>query len=230
PEFLEIKMKAEELGLSIFPATRKKLLALSGGRPAQNIVLQVSPLQYSRFHNIVDHTHNSDLLDNHSSNNPELWLALDEIQDPMNFGAILRTSSLLGVLGVVVPQQNSAPLSPVVSKASAGAMEMMQIFQISNMTSFLKGRRNTGWDILGAVHPNSSFDLDLEPISCTDYIMSKPTILVLGNEGHGLQDQVLQQCTQLISIFPPSSSRTSFLSAGLDSFNVSVATGLYFFG
>ncbi|XP_031558276.1 rRNA methyltransferase 1, mitochondrial-like isoform X2 [Actinia tenebrosa] len=219
-EFEEIRKMAEDKGVPIVSTTRKHLLKLSQGRPAQNIVMEVSPLKFLNCER-------KDFKSDTETGNPELWVALDEVQDPMNFGAILRTSFLLGVSGVVVPQRNSAPLSPVVSKASAGAMEMMNIFQVSHLPSFLKERANEGWDILGSVSPNSAEESEEKPLDCTNYEIHKTAVLVLGNEGIGLQSQVLQHCTRLISIFPPSLQPSSLV--GPDSLNVSVATGILVF-
>ncbi|EDO34631.1 predicted protein [Nematostella vectensis] len=164
---------------------------------------------------------------NHIASLHPLVLALDEIQDPMNFGAIIRTSWLLGVDKIVVPKQNSAPLSPVVSKASAGAMEVFNVYQTPDLPKFLQERAAIGWDVLGAVQPITD-DSHHRPVNCAEYSLSKPTVLVLGNEGRGLRNTVQQQCTQLLSIYPHQ-AQNSFQSIDLDSFNVSVAAGILVF-
>lgn len=74
-------------------------------------------------------------------------MALDEVWDPQNFGALLRTSHFLGVDGVVVCAKNSAPLSPAVSKASAGAMEVMKVFSVDNMMRFTDKCVENGWQV-----------------------------------------------------------------------------------
>jgi 21S rRNA (GM2251-2'-O)-methyltransferase len=76
-----------------------------------------------------------------------LVLALDEVWDPQNFGALLRSSYFLGIDKVVVCAKNSAPLSPTVSKASAGAMEAMDVFSTRNMMKFLDKAKNNGWAV-----------------------------------------------------------------------------------
>jgi 21S rRNA (GM2251-2'-O)-methyltransferase len=74
-------------------------------------------------------------------------LALDEVWDPQNFGALLRTGYFLGCHKIVVCAKNSAPLSPAVSKASAGAMELMQVYSTDNMMKFLDRSKECGWQV-----------------------------------------------------------------------------------
>lgn len=75
-------------------------------------------------------------------------LALDEVWDPQNFGALLRTCYFLGCDKVVVCAKNSAPLSPSVSKASSGSMELLEIYSTDNMMKFLDKSRENGWQVV----------------------------------------------------------------------------------
>jgi 21S rRNA (GM2251-2'-O)-methyltransferase len=77
-------------------------------------------------------------------------LALDEVWDPQNFGALLRTAYFLRCDRVVVCSKNSAPLSPAVSRASAGAMEVMPVYSTDNMMKFLDKSRENGWQVRGS--------------------------------------------------------------------------------
>ncbi|KAG1139929.1 hypothetical protein G6F37_009389 [Rhizopus arrhizus] len=129
------------------------------------------------------------------------WIALDEVQDPQNFGSILRTAHFFDVDGVLVCSKNSAPLSPTVSKVSSGAMEE------SN---------ENGWDIVGAA---AGAELD----SFKTEVETKPTILVLGNEGVGLRTNIRNACNRFISI--PSALENQY-NGSVDSLNVGVATGV----
>ena len=79
-----------------------------------------------------------------------LVLVLDGVTDPHNLGALLRSAMFLGVSGIVVSEKNSSPLSPAVSKASAGAMELMQVHSTRNMVKFLESAREGGWQVVGA--------------------------------------------------------------------------------
>eukprot|EP00271_Cylindrocystis_brebissonii_P020072 TRINITY_DN6495_c0_g2_i1.p1 TRINITY_DN6495_c0_g2~~TRINITY_DN6495_c0_g2_i1.p1 ORF type:complete len:1881 (+),score=352.69 TRINITY_DN6495_c0_g2_i1:121-5763(+) len=122
-----------------------------------------------------------------------VWVALDEVVDPQNLGAILRSSHFLGAEGVVVCTKNSAPLSAVVGKASSGAMETMEIRSCRNMSRFLQRSADAGWLVVGA-----SADADAIPITLLPRGM--PTLLVLGNEGAGLRTNVKRACSHLVRI------------------------------
>jgi rRNA methylases len=183
---------------------------------------------------------------------PSLWLALDEVVDPQNFGALLRSAYFLGgnsmgansnldtqssSIGVLVCSKNSAPPSPVVSAASAGALELCQVHSTSNLPRTLHTAKEDGWRILGAAAMAPSGMLDPqtgEPVQCLNLRDVKtdesqpPTILVLGSEGHGLRTLVAKACTGFIRI---PKNQAAFLdsgetSAGVDSLNVSVTGGI----
>ncbi len=99
----------------------------------------------------------------------------------MNFGAVVRSAHFLGVSGIVCCARNSAPLSAIMSKASAGAAEIAPIFACKSMSTFLKRSQVEGWDVLGA---DASHD---EAIDVSAIRLARPTILVLGSEGFGLR-------------------------------------------
>ena len=120
-------------------------------------------------------------------------LALDEVWDPMNLGALLRSAHFLGADGVVLCNKNSAPLSPIVCKASSGAMEVMSIYGVDNMMRFLDASVASGWNVVGTALSNQAVEMGAVAVH-------GPTILVLGNEGHGLRTNVLRRCTQLVKI------------------------------
>lgn len=159
-------------------------------------------------------------------------LALDEVWDPQNFGALLRTAYFFRCNKVVVCSKNSAPLSPAVSKASAGAMELMTVYSTDNLMKFLDSSKNNGWQVslivfivfsggwiptlLGLFNRSSYFvihflffkytqqvvgtDLNPKSISLHDVPQQMPTILVLGNEGHGIRTNILRRCTHLVRL------------------------------
>lgn len=153
-------------------------------------------------------------------------LVLDEVWDPMNFGALVRTSYFLGVDKIVICAKNSAPLSPTVSKASAGAVELVTIYSTNNLMKFLDKSVENGWQVVGT-------DLGETSIPLEDYSTNqKPTIVVLGNEGHGIRTNILKRCNTLIKISKhcPSSDVTNVVEVGsdetVDSLNVSVTGGI----
>jgi tRNA(Leu) C34 or U34 (ribose-2'-O)-methylase TrmL len=122
-------------------------------------------------------------------------LALDEVHDPQNLGALLRSSYYLGCSKVIITTKNSSPLSPAVSKASSGAMEIMNIQSVNNMMSFLENAKSEGWIVIGTDVPTSGKTVKMEDIP-----KEKPKILVLGNEGYGVRKNVIKKCDYVVSI------------------------------
>lgn len=152
-------------------------------------------------------------------------LVLDEVWDPQNFGALLRSAYFLGVQQVVVCAKNSAPLSAVVSKASAGVMELMKIYSTDNLMRFLDATKENGWQVVGTALGEKSVPLKELPLQ-------KPTLLVLGNEGHGIRTNILKRCDHLVKIDKGFGDQDLVLDVGddveesVDSLNVSVTGGI----
>lgn len=114
-----------------------------------------------------------------SSSKPPLWLAIDRVVDPMNLGAILRTCYFMKVDGVVITQHDTAPLSPTVSRASSGALEIIQNFSCtSNLPKFLSTAKENGWKVIGTANQSRN--------TSRSGIGDNGTILCVGNEGFGL--------------------------------------------
>ena len=198
----DILDRAKLLGVPIREFSKHDLNMLSDNRPHQGFILRASPVQFRRLDSMPA-----------SEGKFQCILALDEVWDPQNFGALLRTSHFLGVDGVVVCSKNSAPLSPTVSKASSGAMEHMEVFSTDNMMKFMDKSKENGWQVVGAA-------LDDNSVNLRDLALDKPTILILGNEGHGIRTNVLRRCTHLVKISGLGDTSV------VDSLNVSVTGGI----
>ena len=141
-------------------------------------------------------------------------LALDEVVDPMNLGALLRSAHFLGCDKVVVCTKNSSPLSPTVCKASAGALEFIDLSATKNMMKFLDKSKSNGWQVIGTALSDDS-------INMKELDLTKPTILVLGNEGHGIRTNILARCDSLVKI--NGGNGRGGLANVVDSLNVSVS-------
>ena len=118
-------------------------------------------------------------------------LLLDELQDPQNVGALIRTADAAGVHGVLMPRRRSCPLNAVVAKISAGAVEYVPVVQIGNIAQTIEELQQRGCWIVGA-------DMD-----GTDFFaanMTGPIVLVIGAEGKGLGRLVKQKCDNIVSI------------------------------
>jgi 23S rRNA (guanosine2251-2'-O)-methyltransferase len=122
-----------------------------------------------------------------------LIVALDELEDPQNVGAICRTAECVGATGVVLPQRRSAEVTPAVCKASAGAVEYLPIAQVRNLADFLADAKAAGAWCYGAAG-----QADAEPYDRQDY--RGGVVLVLGAEGKGLRRRVAESCDVLVAL------------------------------
>jgi len=123
---------------------------------------------------------------------PPLILALDGIVDPQNLGSLVRTALGMGVHGIVLPKARAAPLSPAVSKASAGAMEHMLFARVSNLVGALQRFKKDGLWAVGA-HGGS-----VQAVDQADFNMG--LVLVIGGEGKGIRPLVRKTCDYLVSV------------------------------
>lgn len=141
-----------------------------------------------------------------------LFVVLDGVEDPRNFGAILRTAECSGVDGVVIPERRAVGLTETVAKSSAGASEHIKVGKTANINRFIEELKERNIWVVG-----TSGDAE---IIYTDWDWTQPSALVLGNEGHGLHRLVAENCDVLVKI--P-------LHGKIDSLNVSVAAGVVLF-
>lgn len=118
--------------------------------------------------------------------NPILVL-LDGIEDPQNFGAIIRTCDATGVVGIVIGEHRSAPLSAVTAKASAGAIEFVSVSRVTNLTRALQDLKKAGYWIVGTAMGDDAVEF-----TTIDY--NSPLVLVIGAEGKGISRLVLENC------------------------------------
>lgn len=157
----------------------------------------------------------------------QVWLALDEVTDPQNFGALLRSAHFFGASGVVTCAKNSASLTATVSKSSAGAVEVMRVHSTANMMRFLKRSRENGWRVVGTSVSERSGPLHELPAGPG----APPTIVVLGNEGYGVRTNVLRECEFLVEVAGDGGGAVAegATASTVDSLNVSVTGGVVLF-
>ena len=141
-----------------------------------------------------------------------LILVLDSIQDPRNLGACLRSANAAGVSHVIINKDGSAPINALVHKTSAGAINNLKIFHVTNLSRTIKLVQEKGIWVIGLDGESSSkiYDVDL----------SDATAIVMGSEGRGIRQLIKKTCDQLVTI--P-------MSGNIESLNVSVATGIALF-
>ncbi len=141
-----------------------------------------------------------------------LLVALDQVQDPRNLGAVCRSAEAAGAAGLVIPERRSATVTAVACKASAGAVEHLAIAHVRNLADWLGEAKEAGFWIWGA-------DAEAEQAPW-DVDLTGPTVLVLGGEGKGLRPRVASACDGLIAL--PQRGK-------IDSLNVSAAAAALLF-
>ena len=138
-----------------------------------------------------------------------LFLILDQVQDPHNLGACLRSADAAGVHGIIIPKDNSSGITPTVCKVASGAAETIPVYQVTNLARCLRGLKEQGLWIIGTTGEaeKTLFETDL----------SLPLALVMGTEGQGMRKLTQQHCDFLVKI--P-------MQGQVESLNVSVAAGV----
>ena len=148
-------------------------------------------------------------LDSVDSEPRQLIVALDQLEDPQNVGAIIRTAAFLGASALLTLREHSAPLNATVSKASAGALEYFPIIQVGNLSEALVRLKKEAFDVFGA---SSDDSIDFQEVHIPDR-----SVLIMGNEGQGLRNLTQKRCDHLIHISGNQST---------ESLNVSAATAI----
>ena len=143
-------------------------------------------------------------------NEPALVLVLDQVQDPHNFGACLRSADAAGAHAVVVAKDNASPITPTVQKIASGAAETLAIYRVTNLARCLENMKRVGLWIVGTSDKaeQSIYQQDLTP----------PMALVMGSEGRGLRSLTEKSCDSLVNL--PMAGQV------VSSLNVSVASGV----
>jgi 23S rRNA (guanosine2251-2'-O)-methyltransferase len=168
-----------------------ELERLCGSRDHQGIVAEVEPYPYVDARTLL-------------RAGDALVVALDQVQDPQNMGAICRSAEGAGATGVVIPQRGAAHVTPAVCRASAGAVEHLAIARVRNLADFLTEAKRDGAWIYGA--EAGAAVRYWEP----DY--SGPVVVVLGSEGRGLRPRVRSVCDALVGM--PLAGRLESLNVG----------------
>ena len=192
--------KAKEAGAAIKEADPKKLDYLCGGANHQGVVAVAAVKEYATVEDLFRRAQEKD--------EPPFFVVCDELEDPHNLGAILRTAECAGAHGVIIPKRRSVGLTYAVGKASAGAVEYLPVARVGNLPSLLEELKARGLWIYAA-------DMDGSPWCQTDF--TGPTALVIGSEGRGVGRLVKEKADFVVSL--P-------LKGNINSLNASVAAGI----
>ena len=162
---------------------KNKLDSLAGNSFHQGIVAKVHTYDYYNFDDIV-----GDLKEKADA----LIVMLDGIEDPHNFGAILRSCEAIGVDGVIVPKHGACPLNSTVAKTSTGAIELVKVVEVTNLNNAIKRLKDEGFWVVGAEANNS---VDYREVDYNGKI-----VLVVGSEGKGISRLVIENCDYKVKL------------------------------
>lgn len=179
----EIIAVAKDKGVNIQYWDRSKLDSIARGIRHQGVLAQVAPVQYAELEDILQVAKDR--------NEPPFIVLLDELEDPHNLGAILRTADAAGVHGVLIPKHRSCPLSATVAKTSAGAVEHVPVARVGNLVQTIKKLKQEGLWVAAA-------DMDGKDYYDTD--LTGPLLLIIGSEGQGVGRLVKEQCDFVVRI------------------------------
>ena len=196
PRTREIAALARTHGIPVYREPRERLGRFGGQH--QGVVAELTGFEWRELDDLLE-----------EAPKPEFFLALDQIEDPRNLGAVLRTADGAGVHGIVLPERRTAPPSEAAASASAGALFHAPMARVTNLSDALALLKERGLWVVGlspeAQKPWFSFDF------------KSPVALVVGSEGRGLRPRVASHCDALVSL--PQRGK-------VESLNVSVAAGI----
>lgn len=195
-----ILAKARDKKIPIKEVDRTKLDYISGGAAHQGIIAFAAVKEYSTVDDILEYAQ--------SRGEAPFIIVLDEVEDPHNLGAIIRTAECAGAHGVIVPKRRSASLSYTVGKASAGAVEYMRVARVTNIAKLIDELKEKGVWVFGA---------DMNGTDYTECDFSGACAIVIGNEGKGISRLVREKCDVIVSL--P-------MKGKINSLNASVAAGI----
>ena len=179
-----IASKARSAGAVVVEADRRKLDAMSRTHAHQGVIALTSVREYAGVEDILQAAADK--------GEPPLLVVCDELSDPHNLGAVIRTAECAGAHGVIIPKRRSAGLTAVVAKTSAGAVSHVPVARVPNLPALLNDLKKRGVWIFGtaANGTTSLYDADLKG----------PAAIVIGREGDGMSRLVTESCDFLVSI------------------------------
>lgn len=163
---------------------RSKIEALAAGHRHQGVLAYAAPVEYAELEDILARAE--------AKGEAPFLLLLDELEDPHNLGALLRTADATGVHGVLIPKHRSVPLNATVAKTSAGAIEYVPVARIGNIAQTLKALKEKGFWVAGADMDGAQayYEADL----------TGALVLVVGSEGRGMSRLTKEACDFIVSM------------------------------
>lgn len=201
----EIIALAKERRIAVEEVGNAKLNALIPNVKHQGVIVTVAPVDYYDLDDVLKMAE--------AKGEAPFLILLNELQDPQNVGAILRTANIAGVHGVLITKRHSCPLTGTVAKISAGAIEHTPVVQIGNVAQTLDTLKKRGLWVVGA-------DMNGSDYFATD--LQGPIVLVVGSEGEGLGRLVKEKCDILVKIpmFGQITSLNASVACGVLAFDI----------
>ena len=193
----EIAALAKERGIVVQYVERAKIEALAGGHRHQGVLAYVAPVPYAELEDILKAAE--------EKGEAPFLVLLDELEDPHNLGALLRTADATGVHGILIPKRRSVSLNATVAKTSAGAVEYVPVARIGNIAQTLKKLKEKGFWVAGA-------DMDGEK-AYYEADLTGPLVLVVGSEGKGMSRLTKEACDFIVRM--PMVGRINSLNASV---------------
>lgn len=198
-----IAREAKKAGCLINYVSKERLDNMSETGKHQGVIAYAAAFEYAEVEDILQAARDK--------NEPPFIFILDEIEDPHNLGAIIRTANLSGAHGVIIPKRRAAGLTATVLKTSAGALNYTPVAKVTNISNTIEDLKKEGmWFVCGDMGGEVMYNLNL----------TGPIGLVIGNEGNGVSRLVREKCDMVASI--P-------MKGDIDSLNASVAAGVLAF-
>ncbi len=187
--------QAKEAGAIVVPVDRRKLDMMSFTHAHQGVITLAAAHEYASLDDILEEAA--------SRNQAPLIVICDELTDPHNLGAIMRSAECAGAHGVIIPKRRSVGLTATVAKASAGAVEYMKVARVGNINDAIQDLKKKGVWVFGTAAEGSI------PMYKAD--LTGPVAIVIGNEGEGISRLVRKNCDVMVNI--PMQGRISSLNA-----------------
>jgi 23S rRNA (guanosine2251-2'-O)-methyltransferase len=193
---------AAERGVSLLEVPRGELDRMTGGAVHQGLAARIPAYEYADPASLLDRAAEQE--------EAPLVVALDQVTDPRNLGAVVRSASGFGAHGVVVPERRAAGMTASAWKTSAGAAARLPVARTVNLVRQLKAYQDAGCMVVGLA---AEGEVTLPDLCAPDGLATGPLVLVVGSEGDGLGRLVSETCDQLVSI--PMAHHLESLNAGV---------------
>ncbi len=191
-----LKAAAVSAAVPVQWVPKSKLDLLSGGQVHQGVVLGVTPYEYYDLDGLLDKVL--------SAKQAPFLLILDSLEDPHNFGSILRTADATGVDGIIIPKHRAVGITSIVSKTSTGAVEHVPVARVTNLARAIQKLKSEQFWVYGT---------DMSGTDYRQWQVDGPIALIIGNEGKGMSKLLKQEADEMLTI--PITGHVQSLNAGV---------------